>query len=70
MALDQEDRDMLIRIDENTTALKKVVFGNGRPGLASRVQALETAQKVRQQWPAIVAAVCAVVAVVWGFVGG
>ena len=70
----QEDREMLIRIHENTTDLKKAVFGNGSPGLVSRMRAVEVAhdecQKNRSktsQWPSVVAAVCAVAAVVWGF---
>jgi len=73
----QEDRDMLIRIHENVLDLKKVVFGNGVPGLNTRVQALETShsdclkrQERPKQWPSIVAACCAIAAVLWGFIKG
>lgn len=40
------DREMLVRIDENVTALKKVVFGNGRPGLASRMDKIEEQHRI------------------------
>ncbi len=71
-----EDRDRLIRIDENVRDLKRVVFGNGVPGLNTRVAQLETSHKEcsermgkPRQWPAIVAAVCAVLAVAWNIFG-
>lgn len=67
-----DDRDMLIRIDENTKALKKAVFGNGTPGLVSRVQTIETSynEHLKQavsprQWPAIVSATIAVIMCLW-----
>ena len=70
----QEDRDMLVRIDENTKDLKKAVFGNGVPGLVSRMQAVEVQHDECQkrmaqpkQWPAVVASICAIVAVLWNF---
>lgn len=78
----QEDRDMLIRVHENVIEIKKdmdglakTLYGNGQPGVVSRLQSLETShqeclkrQDNPRQWPAVVASIAAVVAVVWGFI--
>lgn len=75
--MEPQDRDMLIRIDENVkelrsdvSALDRILHGNGRPGMVVRLAELETAhteckfQKEKpRSWPAVVAAVCALVAV-------
>ena len=41
----QKDRDMLIRIDERTTDMHKVLFGNGQPGLCKRFDKVENNQQ-------------------------
>jgi len=83
-AMTQEDRDMLIRIDtnlvhvkEDVRVLNKTMYGNGIPGVVSRLKSVEDAHKdckERQskpkQWPSIVAAICAVAAVIWGVYKG
>lgn len=73
----QEDRDMLIETHSIVKDLKKSVYGNGRPGMVDRLIAVEVAhtecqkrQSSPKQWPSVVAAVCAVVAVAWGFIKG
>ena len=41
----QKDRDMLIRIDERTTDMHKILFGNGQPGMVKRFDAVEHNQQ-------------------------
>jgi len=58
--------DMLSRMDERVKEMHKWTFGNGQPGAAGRLVELETVVKELRkprQWPSIVAAICAVVAV-------
>lgn len=38
---DLSDHDLLIRIDTRVNAMHKEVFGNGRPGILSRLTTLE-----------------------------
>ena len=75
--MDTTDRDLLIRIDENVKelsedikAIDKILHGNGRPGMMDRMQAIEIGhntckeERTKQKtWPAVVAAICAIVAV-------
>ena len=37
----KDDREMLIRIDERTLDMHKVLFGNGQPGMVKRFDAVE-----------------------------
>ncbi|GAF78440.1 unnamed protein product [marine sediment metagenome] len=63
--------DMLARMDVHVTEMHKWTFGNGQPGAAGRLVELETVVKELRkpkQWPSIVAALCAVTAVVMNFV--
>lgn len=58
--------DMLSRMDEKISAMHKWSFGNGQPGAAGRLVALETIVeeiKKPKQWPSVVASICAVIAV-------
>jgi hypothetical protein len=58
------EREMLIRIDERTKEMHKVMFGNGQPGMVKRladVEASQDAMKRPKQWPSVVAAVTALV---------
>lgn len=63
--------DMLTRMDERVKEMHKWTFGNGQPGAAGRLVALETtvnALSKPRQWPAVVSAICAVTAVVIGLI--
>lgn len=41
LAMTAKDREMLIRIDEKTTEMHKVLFGNGQPGLVEKFGVVE-----------------------------
>lgn len=43
--MNKSDHDILIEIASKVTELHKVMHGNGRPGLAARVEQIETFAK-------------------------
>jgi hypothetical protein len=63
-----EDKELLVRIDERVGQLHHAVFGNGRPGLNSRVETIEQNQRTcparlaAKAWntPVLVSTACAV----------
>ena len=62
--------DMLSRMDERVKEIHKWMVGNGQPGAAGRLVALETqVADIRKpkQWPAVLAALCAVITVIVNF---
>ena len=59
--------DMLTRMDERVKEMHKWTFGNGQPGAAGRLVTLEANVKELRKpktWPAVVSAICAVVAAI------
>ena len=61
---DAERDALLIRLDERTKAIKEaltrdfaVLYGNGKPGLLSRVQKIEDWQAAKQHHYGLIAAV-------------
>ena len=55
--------ETLTRVDERVKEMHKWMFGNGQPGAAGRLVALETTvsdMKRPRQWPAVVASICAI----------
>ena len=58
------DHDILVRMDTQVGEMHKWCFGNGRPGADERLTTLETQfaeHKKPRQWPAVAAAICAIV---------
>ena len=45
----KDDREMLIRIDERTNEMHKVLKGNGQPGLIKRFDVVEMNQEACMQ---------------------
>ncbi len=71
LMMQQEDRDMLISMHEICKDMKKALFGNGTPGLVSRMAVQETRMSEHLEghrqplrWPFIVSSICAVAALV------
>ena len=75
-----EMHEAIIRIEASFLprlgSIEKSVYGNGKIGIKEDVALLKQSHaecyanhKRQKQWPAYVASVCAVIAVVWNFVG-